>query len=227
MTQNPATQQPCDPHDKVVCDGYLWSFLQGELDPAEALFVAVHCQLSCDARKRLKSLATCAGAALESIEPQTMRCSAQAFFAEKCEGEQQAPQEFQCLCEVPKPLQPLIGTSFDDVLWHTVHPGIQEARLQVEGSALRTRLMRLAQNAAVPRHSHPEGELTLVIRGRMADAGEFYAKGDVSIYRAQDGRQSHAPQALENCICLLVTRAPIRMPDWLARLLRPFQSLRS
>jgi len=225
---DPSTQTILsEPHEKIMCDGYLWSFMQGELDPAEALLVATHCNLSCEARKRLKALATCAATALETIEPVTMSCSAQAFFAEKCVGKKEAElPTIECLCEVPKALQPFVGTLYDDVKWQDVYPGIQEKRIKVDGSSLDMRVVKISKGTTVPAHSHNGDEFTLVLKGAFMDGDRHYQKGDLSIQKSASDT-THSPKATEDCICLTVTHAPIRLQGFLGRILRPFQSLRS
>ena len=227
MIYMPVLSDAAGRNDKIICDGYLWSFLQAELDPAEALLVAAHCQLCYAAKKRLKALTTCAGAVMEEIEPQTMRCSAQAFFAEKCTGEAVGQRvEMACHCNVPKVLQPLIGTSFDEINWKTVYPGIQECRLKINSATMDARLLKISKGTTVPKHSHQGIEMVLVLQGAFADEGQSYEQGEVSVHKA-DLNHSHAPQAIMDCICLSVTSAPIRLQGLLGRILRPFQPLLS
>jgi anti-sigma factor ChrR (cupin superfamily) len=59
---NPVPPNPETIPGKCLDDDMLWSYLHGDLDPAEALLVATHYQMSVHARQRLDLLNRCAAA---------------------------------------------------------------------------------------------------------------------------------------------------------------------
>lgn len=223
------------PQDKALSDERLWAFLQGELDPAESLLIVAHCHLSCEGRKRIIALTTCAAAAMETIEPQTMRCSAHAFFEEKCAAHpKEKPAELienaHCTksCEVPKPLQPYLGTSYEAVDWTLLYPGIFSKDVSIPGSRARTRFLKINKGTVIPEHRHLGDQLTLILRGAWIDEGETYRAGDVSIHQG-DTKNTFTPHAPvtqgEDCICMTVLHGPVKLIGIMANIIGLFSML--
>lgn len=208
----------------VIGDDYLLGFVQGTLDPAEALLVATQCHISPEAVSRAKILASCAAASFEKAEPKTMRCSAQAFFEEKCTSpceEKTTVKEKRCA--VPKPLQPYVGETYKDIKWEKLFSGIVQKYLHVDGSNLNASLIKMDKGASAPVHTHKGDAVVLVLCGSFADQGNVYHKGDVIFYNASP-EDFHAPLAKEECICFAVLHSPIKirnlLRDWWYRLNR-------
>lgn len=212
--------------EHTVCDATLWSYLQGELDTAEALLVATHYHLSPQARKRVKELNSCAAVSLETLEPVAMKCSAHEFLKKCCpEARKAENKEDQSSVPVPKPLQSYMGKCFDGVVWQTVMPGIEEKRLKLCGSKSSAKIVKIAAGTQIPEHTHASNEITVVIHGAFEDSGEIYKPGEVNFQPAGDAR-IHAPKALEDSICMIVTAGVSRFPGILGALINPFLRLK-
>ena len=212
----------------TVCDALLWDYLQGKADPAEALLVATHYQLSPEARKRVTALNECAAVGLETAEPVAMKCSAHEFLKKCCAKEvkkEEACKENPADQPVPKPLQKHVGMCFNHIKWQNVLPGIAEKRLKLCGSAYKTKLMKIDNGISIPAHSHAGKEITLVLRGSFSDAGEVFKAGDVAFQKG-DSADTHAPQALEQCVCLVVNEGSSRVPGILGVFINPILRLR-
>ena len=71
----------------------------------------------------------------------------------------------------------------------------------------------------VPQHTHEGSELTLVLEGAFRDKTGRYARGDLAL---ADGSIEHRPVAEpgEDCMCLTVTDAPLRLTGTETALLR-------
>lgn len=219
---HPAAMSPC-----VIGDDYLLGFVQGTLDPAEALLVATHCCLSPEAKQRLRRLADCAAASLEQVEPKTMKCSAQAFFEEKCTNpceEKKAAQPVKP-CAVPKPLQPFLGEQYQPQRWRPKHKGIKEKPLALNGSTLSASVYWLEKDAMAPIHAHTGDDMVLVLCGSLSDNGQVYSRGEVGFYQA-DPEKYHTVRAIEDCICLSVLHAPIRFRTFWKNVVRLFTGRR-
>jgi putative transcriptional regulator len=73
----------------------------------------------------------------------------------------------------------------------------------------------------MPTHTHDGSELTLVLAGGFSDESGHFVRGDVA---EADPSINHQPVADpgEDCLCLAVTDAPIRLTGPFGRLLNPF-----
>ena len=73
----------------------------------------------------------------------------------------------------------------------------------------------------MPVHTHRGREYTLVLAGSYRDNGSHYGPGDVSLKDASD---VHRPVVAgdEDCVCLAVLDAPLRLTGMLGRLVNPF-----
>ena len=82
------------------------------------------------------------------------------------------------------------------------------------------RLLRIPAGRPVPTHSHGGLELTLVLSGAFSDATGTYSRGDL---QEADENIDHQPHAAlgEDCICLAVTDAPLRLKSLAARMVQP------
>ena len=84
-----------------------------------------------------------------------------------------------------------------------------------------SRLMRIKSGTAMPTHTHEGCELTLVLAGGFSDENGHFLRGDVA---EADPSVTHQPVADpgEDCLCLAVTDAPLRLTGAFGRLLNPF-----
>jgi len=123
--------------------------------------------------------------------------------------------------DVPTPLRPYVGTSFDALPWRDRGSSVAEYRFLDGRSGYRTRLMRIRAGAKVPSHTHEGCEYTLVLKGGFSDAQGEYSAGDLAV---ADAEVTHQPVAWpeQDCICLTVLDAPVRMTGPVGRVLNFF-----
>lgn len=94
---------------------------------------------------------------------------------------------------------------------------IGRARLALDGAGPeRTSLLAIAPGTAIPEHSHPGYEVTVVLAGGIEDQGAHLGAGEFLLW---EGAASHAPRSAEGCFCLTVMAAPLRFTRGWARLL--------
>ena len=88
-------------------------------------------------------------------------------------------------------------------------------------SQSKIRLVRIAAGTQVPKHSHNGDEMTLVIKGHLADEYGEYGPGDLVV--RQDG-EMHAPKVSdeEDFICLSLTYHPVKMKCMFRRVFNIF-----
>jgi putative transcriptional regulator len=131
-----------------------------------------------------------------------------------------APAVPQGELALPQPLRGYVGDSLDCLPWRRMGP-IAEVRLLRDFEGYTTRLLWAQAGAAVPAHTHAGNEMTLVLRGAFTDSSGHFIRGDVD---EADSSIAHQPIAAEDedCICLAVTDAPLRLTSRFGRLLNPF-----
>lgn len=117
---------------------------------------------------------------------------------------------------MPSSLRQFLGLSTKEIPWRKKIPGVSIYKMDnVDGCEVN--LLCIKPGTAIPIHTHEGRELTLVLKGSFDDGQGQYARGDVSI---ADDNVDHKPIAgmSEECICLIVTDAPLRFTGPLARL---------
>ncbi len=89
---------------------------------------------------------------------------------------------------------------------------------------MKTRLLRIKAGTALPQHTHEGHEFTLLLAGGFSDASGHYLRGDVAV---ADASVDHRPVADdgEDCLCLAVTDAPLRLTGPFGRYLNFFARL--
>jgi putative transcriptional regulator len=201
----------------------LLDYASGALLEPMALLVATHLALCPACRRRVAELEAVGGALLESLPPEPVESDSFVRLLARLDRPEPPPEQLAPVPAgdpiLPQPLRDYVG-SLDRLAWR--HFGLfSEARLLTGFDKLTTRLLRIRPGTALPRHSHAGSELALVLQGGFSDVTGHYRRGDVS---DADGEVDHRPvaDADEECLCLAVTDAPVRLTGWLGRLLNPF-----
>jgi len=186
-----------------------------------ALLIATHLALCPPCRSECRDLEAIGGALLEEIGPDPVP---EGSFARLLAG-LDAPRDPvapapraqpDAPAPLPEPLRGYVGGSLDRLSWRRLGP-IAEARLLPRSAGFTTRLVRLRAGAAAPRHTHGGSELTLVVEGGFTDPSGHYLRGDVA---HAGGDVDHRPvaDADGDCLCLVVTDAPLRLTGRIGRL---------
>ena len=219
----------------IATDEFLLDHAAGASSPPVGLLLATHLALNPAARRRYRDFEALGGAMLERIDPVATAPDAFARLMARIDTPParsdaaatppRAPGHGDAEPDtLPAPLRSHIAGGIDALPWRQVTRGVHEAALPVVGpGGERSVLLRIAAGRAVPRHTHRANEMTLVLDGNFADEGGHYARGDLSI---TDPSIEHQPVAGtgRDCLCLVVTSAPIRLTGPLMRLLNPFLS---
>jgi putative transcriptional regulator len=203
---------------------YLLDYASGSLREPVALLVATHLALCPHCRRATSELEAVGGALLETLPPEPVaedslaRLLARLDRPEPPAAPAAAPQAGDNL--LPQPLRGYVGGALDQLAWRRLGP-IAEARLLTGFGKTTTRLLEVRAGAALPSHTHAGNELTLVLQGGFSDVTGHYLRGDVA---EADDELDHRPVADqgEDCLCLAVTDAPLRLTGRLGRMLNPF-----
>jgi putative transcriptional regulator len=205
---------------------WLLEYAAGSSPEPIALLVATHLALCPRCRKQVREYEALGGALLENLEPAPLRADGLERVMERLDRPEAAPEPRRqapgpaSSLDLPQPLRDYAGGSLDALAWRRFGP-VAEARLLDSFPGFKTRMLRVRAGIALPGHTHDGIELTLVLRGGFTDALGHYLRGDVS----EPGSDvDHRPVADgdEECICLVVTDAPLRLTNPFGRLFNPF-----
>lgn len=216
-------------------DEMLFDYASGSLGEPAALIVATHMALCCGCRRRVRFCESVGGAMLDLAEPEPLSENAWADLQSRLDEpppRREVPPAAAAVpvarngIVLPQPLRSYVGGALSTLSWRAVMPGITEAELPIgrdllNRGALRTRMVRIKAGAAVPRHTHEGTELNLVLTGGFSDTIGHFQRGDVAIGdRAIDHRPVADPG--EDCLCLTVTDAPLRLTGRVGRFFNAF-----
>ncbi len=207
-------------------DDLLIAYAAGSQDEPVALVVATHLALCPRCRREVARLEEIGGLLLEEQEVEALaEDSLTAVLARLDEAAAEAPARphrdtAEVGALVPRPLRDYLGEGLDRLDW-TSFRGLEKVELLPEVPGFRTRLMRIKSGTAMPTHTHEGTELTLVLAGGFSDEQGHFLRGDLA---EADPLVDHRPVADpgEDCLCLAVTDAPLRLTGPFGRLLNPF-----
>ena len=122
---------------------------------------------------------------------------------------------------IPEPLRGYLGGRLDSLPWKRLGPDVQQFPVFSKPDGATARLLRIAPDKVLPEHGHQGEEHTLVLKGSYIDGDEVFSRGDVE---SAHGDVVHQPVSGpgEECICLVVTDAPLRFTGLVERMLQPF-----
>ena len=201
----------------------LMDYATGALREPVALLIATHLAMCPACRAEVERLETMGGALFEALEPEALPEEALDHALARLETANAgqavtpavgAPAGDPCL---PRPLRDYVGGSLEGAAWKRRGVFSELALLQ-DVPEFTTRLLRIRGGASMPQHTHEGAELTLVLAGGFSDSTGHYGPGDVA---QADASVDHRPVADpgEDCLCLAVTDAPLRLTGPLGRYL--------
>lgn len=210
----------------------LAAFAAGNLDEARSVVIATHLTLCEECRLSVRDFEAVGGGCLETIAPVAMNDSAlESFWARAGRQERiaapastRAANDYFAL-DAAHPLAAYLANGLDAIDWRPVAPGLSQHIIPAEGYRPGVlRLLKISPGVRIPKHTHGDEELTLVLRGSYTDEVGDFARGDLADL---DGEVLHAPLATGNepCICLIATSAPLRFKSLVGRVVQPFIGL--
>lgn len=200
----------------------LAEFAAGTLAPPLALALAAHVELCAACRADVAAMEAVGGLLLEEIAPVAVSAAARAAVFARLD-EPEVPARAPAIAPDPS-LPAVLARAIGPLAalgWRRVSRAIEEARLPVSGGGFRAALLRLKPGAAMPEHTHRGREFTLVLTGGYSDGGKAFGPGD---FDRRDASDRHQPvvDPDDECLCLVVLDAPIRLTGPLGRFANPF-----
>jgi putative transcriptional regulator len=173
----------------------------GSLPASTQLLVHAHLAMRPGAAAALEAAEIVGGALLEGVAPAPMVSAPILHAAATAPGACPERSRFaraQSLIEAAR-------TDPESLAWRWTWFGVRSHTLPVPGA----RLLRVRAGAAVPRHGHPDTEVTLVLCGAFEDDQGVFSAGEVAIAGPDRVHRPRNP-GREDCICLIATTPAAR-----------------
>jgi putative transcriptional regulator len=202
-------------------DELLLEYAAGAVPEPVALVLAAHVSLCGHCRAEVARLEAVGGVLLESLEPEPVSEACRARVLELLDRPAPASARPKAPdIRLPRPLAGYLAGPLEQQKWRRLGP-VAELPLLTGHDGFNTRLMRIRPGATMPQHTHRGMEMTLVLAGGFRDETGHYRRGDLAL---GDAELDHQPVADddEECLCLVVTDAPLKLTGTFGRLLNPF-----
>ena len=214
MTLNADRSAPPPSHH--IDETLLMDYAVGATTEPESLIIATHLAFCPQCRGAVRSMEDVGGALLDDVAPEAVADDALAAVLARIDGEappvptagRRSPEADLIL--VPEPLRSYLGGGLESVNWQRAMRGLQVFEVPTGRPDIKTRLLKIKAGTPMPEHTHHGQEFTLVLTGGYSDERGHFIRGDIDI---TDDSVQHTPvaDADEDCICLTVTRAPLKL----------------
>lgn len=206
----------------------LVEYTSGSLGIAPCISVTAHLQYCKHCKDSVESLGDIGGALLASSEVVPVSDGLFDSILEEVEtgcelNAVEEPRE-QCLdaisTQLPEFVQRLLPG--EELNWRRLSQSLKVAPISVGEQDYEVALHRIDAGGKAPEHDHRGREITVVLTGSFSDEDGVYQPGDFLVREPGD---THRPFATRNedCICLSVLEAPIKLTG-MKRVLNPFLS---
>lgn len=214
-------------------DNTLLEFSAGNLDWAIAICVSAHLQFCPTCRNKILQFDALGGNSLDKSEPQAVSASSfQSVMSrikkKPCEHASDAPQEPEKPVDpraqaLPAVVQKLIPKE-RPLPWKSLSKGLNTALLETGQNKYEVSLYKIKRGCKAFKHDHSGLEVTLVLEGSFSDEKGNYLPGD--FIEKQPG-DVHSPMASQDqdCLCLSILEAPVKMTGVLGKFVNPFLSI--
>lgn len=214
----------------LIPDEWLVAYAAGTLSEAKSTLVASHVSFHPELQERVAFAEDIGGAMLDASEKKPV--SDDMFEKISALLDQPIPEvrakpeakteKLMAADAIPAPLKDYINMRGKAPKWRFMGPGLRQAKLCDGENGEKLWLFKAKGGTEMPIHDHTGQEFTLVLQGSYHVGDTQYAVGDMEI--ASDEVTDHEPiiDGDEDCICLVVTEAPIKLRSPIARAFQPF-----
>ncbi len=221
-------------------DNLLTEYASGSLAMALGLIVCAHLQVCPHCRKRVEHLNKLGATILthsvaEAVQPDSFaqlmtrihNQSTDAIASEKAAQKIELHPTYAndpLFKPIPKVIAKLLPRN-GKLKWERVSKGLKSARLVTGQKKYEVAFQRIASGNKVVEHDHRGLEVTMVLCGSFSDEDGVYSEGDFLV-RAPG--EVHRPTATQNqdCLCISVVEAPVKVTGVFGKLINPFLSFR-
>ncbi len=207
---------------------FLLDYATGSLQESWSIAIATHLALCPKCRNSLAQIETIGGNFLNELTPASSvnygNFDFESVFQQEFEKQDKKEMEFQDLQPVPilpEPLRSYVNDDLNKIEWKRLGMKVSQHVIKTKENPVTTRLLRIPGGTTIPEHSHDGTEMTLVLSGSYSDQTGRYGKGDLQIANEKTRHQPRAELG-KDCICLVVTDAPLKFKSLGARIAQPF-----
>lgn len=221
-------------------DNVLTEYASGSLAMALGLIVCAHLQACPHCRKRVEHLNKLGATILthsvaETVQPEIFEqlmtrirtqhtdavASNKTIKPQELHSAYMSDPLFKRLPKVIAKLLPRDGK----LKWEQVSKGLKSARLVTGQKQYEVAFQRITSGNKVVEHDHRGLEVTLVLCGSFSDEDGVYSEGD---FLVRTPGEVHRPTATQNqdCLCISVVEAPVKVTGLFGKLINPFLSFR-
>lgn len=219
-------------------DNTLVEFSAGNLDWALSIIVSAHLQFCPECKRKIQELNAIGGSTLLQTEAVDVNDNCFTEVMNKINLTPQniggdtttlghsatsPPQESDRAQALPKVVQKLIPSD-KPLKWSAVAPHLKSAKLETGQHKYEVCFHKIKKGGKVAEHDHRGLEVTLVLEGSFSDAEGNYSPGD---YLVREPGDVHRPMAAQDqdCLCLSVVEAPVKVTGLLGKIINPFLSI--
>lgn len=233
MNQEVQTIEQAEAPGGRIADDWLIAYAAGNLSEAKSTLVATHASYHPELLNKIRDAESVAGALLGTTDKADLSDGFFDRLMESIDAQEGEAGEAIDLTKpasaknsnVPQPLADYLNGDLADVKWRFMGPGMKQAKLWTGENGEKLWLLKAKGGTEIPEHGHNGSEMTLVLQGSYHVNGQKFGVGDLEI--ASDEIEDHRPMIDEgeDCICLVVTEAPIKLKSLMARAVQPFIGL--
>ncbi len=216
-------------------DNLLLEFSAGNLDWALSICVSAHIQFCPHCRNKVMQFNSIGGTVLDKVEPQSVSASSFDSIMDKIKqtANESVEDETTDITNrgdsdertraLPKVVRKLIP---DDkpLKWRYISSDLHSAQLETGQDKYEVSFHKIKRGGKVVEHDHRGLEVTLVLEGSFSDDKGNYVPGDFIEKAPGD---IHRPMAAQDqdCLCLSVVEAPVKVTGFIGKLINPFLSI--
>jgi putative transcriptional regulator len=224
-------------------DNILVEFAAGTLDTAQAVAVNAHLHFCTKCQQNIKKMEQTGGAMLDSLDPEAL--AEESFDKLLSAIEAIVPMDLPTnqhtndtlinsktdlkITEAAKiareygrlPSVVAKMMSQKTLKWRYVNSSLQTSHLIAGQNIHQVSLQKISAGGIVPEHDHSGTEMTVVLKGSFSDVDGIYQAGDFIL---KEPGQIHQPISARNedCLCLSVESAPVKLTGFFGRMINPF-----
>lgn len=205
----------------------LVEYATGSLSLAPCISVTTHLQFCENCRGSVESLKHIGGDLLQSVDSEPVSEDLLDRILECIDsGAEDEMTEVSVSCadevaaDLPEYVQTLLPAG--SLNWRKLTSSLRVAPISVGEQDFELSLHKINPGGKAPEHDHRGREITVVLKGSFSDEDGVYQPGDFIV---REPGETHRPFAARNeeCICLSVLEAPIKLTG-LKRVFNPFLS---
>ena len=224
-------------------DNLLVEFAAGTLDKAQALAINAHMHFCTKCQQNIKKMEQTRGAMLNTLEPQELpNGSFDKLLAaiDAVPSDIIAPEQGTASADVNNTRQ-IKSKEADNIAreygqlpsvvakmmsmqtpkWRYVNSSLKTSHLIVGQDIHQVSLQKISAGGVAPEHDHSGTEITVVLKGSFSDKEGIYQEGDFILKQPGDIHQPISARN-EDCLCLSVESAPVKLTGFFGRMVNPF-----